>query len=835
MPQKKKRTKAGKKGTGDVGRRSDFKGSKLAFLVEHEDEFLEAFEASSNDAGKFYEKMARNFLLRWGTDTPITEDSEPIYTPSSNAEVLQWELPDGYEISSKKFKALKRKLGGFFRHRTRTSSEPNAILMEILESMEKASTAKPRKRSAVSLYSKRYYATKIRDKFNEHWQKFQGNVPDQMRINMCSTYINMMWEKEAPEFREALEEEVEKTYQDELKEYQRNNSHIPITAKDYHESLSSAGKYLIPLANAISDRVGMSVSILLCGPDYTGEVVMQSAHSVAEWGRTSKSWPEWDNAGFRQVESSMIGYGRKLFSQLDDSPFLVAKEECLARKYNEDINMDDLHIMGGSEEPEAVSEGKKTKNADKAKSIDEMDELMTNTPEIDREMRDLLTKMDPSLLTPAELAQLKRLNSESATTSKESSPSTSNNVPPSSTPSNNVPPSAIPPNQVPPSSTPSDTAPPSSIPPDQVPPSSTPSDTAPPSSIPPDQVPPSSTPSDTAPPSSTPLDQVPPSSTPSNNVPPSSTPPNTAPTSSTPPNQVPLSSTPSDTVPPSLTPSNQVPPSSTPSDNLNKTPPSFQARRADLPQPEGQIAPSRQKPLNTSAFAISNFNFEGAIGTGNTVLEPFRYDLTSLIPVENHGMKTALTYLSDKTWGLEWRECIEGLVEFEQALGFPRDGGRIPGNSRPTVFSNWMRGGRRGYEVVVDDSFASQWGEWWKALRGEGVEVSQLGKAGAKRLGKGGANGMLLVVLGLAWWANHIDDASRADKGVGGWEASVKDVKAALKSLTVLIELREDDEEEEEEEGKEVAADAGSKRKSASDRAAQPKKKFDHLPYPIDH
>ncbi|KAG6805003.1 hypothetical protein H0H92_001196, partial [Tricholoma furcatifolium] len=79
------------------------------------------------------------------------------------------------------------------------------------------------------------------------------------------------------------------------------------------------------------------------------------------------------------------------------------------------------------------------------------------------------------------------------------------------------------------------------------------------------------------------------------------------------------------------------------------------------------------------------------------------------------------------------------------------DDGRLSTDQRPAAISSWMRGKRRWVDVEIDDGFATAWLAWWSGLK-EG------GDTNIAKLAKGGANGLLLVVIGLAWWGNEVDD-----------------------------------------------------------------------------
>jgi hypothetical protein len=103
MPQGSK-TQSTKKRTGKLGRNSDVKGGKLAFLESHQEEFVEAQEVGLDVAGKFYTKMTRLWLLKYGYDLAFSEDNEDCDEPDEHlaGERLDWsDLPEE-EMSHRK-------------------------------------------------------------------------------------------------------------------------------------------------------------------------------------------------------------------------------------------------------------------------------------------------------------------------------------------------------------------------------------------------------------------------------------------------------------------------------------------------------------------------------------------------------------------------------------------------------------------------------------------------------------------------------------------------------------------------------------------------------------
>jgi hypothetical protein len=77
---------------GKLGRNSDVKGTKLTFLEDCREEFLEAQEKSSDAARKFYTKTARLWFLKYGYELDFGEDNKDCDEPDEHLanEMLDW-------------------------------------------------------------------------------------------------------------------------------------------------------------------------------------------------------------------------------------------------------------------------------------------------------------------------------------------------------------------------------------------------------------------------------------------------------------------------------------------------------------------------------------------------------------------------------------------------------------------------------------------------------------------------------------------------------------------------------------------------------------------------
>ncbi|KAG6806931.1 hypothetical protein H0H92_009534, partial [Tricholoma furcatifolium] len=76
-----------------IGRTTWVKGSKLEFYESRRDEYLRNAAAGKVASGRFYAKMARLTLLRWGWDLPA-EDDGPVLCEPTDEYAMQWSMVD---------------------------------------------------------------------------------------------------------------------------------------------------------------------------------------------------------------------------------------------------------------------------------------------------------------------------------------------------------------------------------------------------------------------------------------------------------------------------------------------------------------------------------------------------------------------------------------------------------------------------------------------------------------------------------------------------------------------------------------------------------------------
>ncbi|KAF8176871.1 hypothetical protein K438DRAFT_1770348 [Mycena galopus ATCC 62051] len=186
-------------------------------------------------------------------------------------------------------------------------------------------------------------------------------------------------------------------------------------------------------------------------------------------------------------------------------------------------------------------------------------------------------------------------------------------------------------------------------------------------------------------------------------------------------------------------------------------------------------------------------------------------------------------YFIRKQWGTRWTGLVEAFVRFEWSWYHNEDRGRLDNRGRPPEFAQWMKEHRPWDDYTVSDDFGQELFGWWKILgpmrRWENVAPGGMAPRDIDdwgRLNVSGRSGVVLFVVGLAWWGQKLWNEG-ALAGLGGGEAALaaaNDWQLLVDDMTWLLEgpLLRDRAGEEKEAG--TAAEEGEKEK-----AQEPKKK----------
>lgn len=84
----------------------------------------------------------------------------------------------------------------------------------------------------------------------------------------------------------------------------------------FASAIQNSALHLQAIADGISERLGLTTSILMAGPipALSGKLGVRSVHSGKSIGAYGKTWPQFDSVGYRQAENHMLAFARSVYS-----------------------------------------------------------------------------------------------------------------------------------------------------------------------------------------------------------------------------------------------------------------------------------------------------------------------------------------------------------------------------------------------------------------------------------------------------------------------------------------------------------------------------------------
>ncbi|KAJ6459370.1 hypothetical protein C8R47DRAFT_1226660 [Mycena vitilis] len=295
------------------GASSHFEGEKKEWL----ESFHEDLVAASDDPGSVYTDVTSRFLMRYGYDLPFAQNVEG--NPDDNPPDLSGPVDDVEQARRDDLRAkLRTKLGNWYRNRYRGKKVHAGAIRNILSSMQAMTGpgARPRLKPAFLMYSKLHYRTRVKPEFDKWWKVAKKTIPEKERISLSQDFVRTAYGKESAEFKEQMEEEAVRAHAQDLAEWKASRQPQTPSAENYHDALETLSEVGIPLADALAERLGAQVVILVVGPvgAEQGEVCLRTVFSDTANAATSKTWAQFDHKGFTAMEASITRYGRAAFT-----------------------------------------------------------------------------------------------------------------------------------------------------------------------------------------------------------------------------------------------------------------------------------------------------------------------------------------------------------------------------------------------------------------------------------------------------------------------------------------------------------------------------------------
>ncbi|RDX40321.1 hypothetical protein OH76DRAFT_1459537 [Lentinus brumalis] len=151
-------------------------------------------------------------------------------------------------------------------------------------------------------------------------------------------------------------------------------------------------------------------------------------------------------------------------------------------------------------------------------------------------------------------------------------------------------------------------------------------------------------------------------------------------------------------------------------------------------------------------------------------------------------MRQSFDFLEAKQLGDDFMRALEWWTVIERSYNWESSGKGLSPAHRPEEVAHWLKVLRRNIAkspVIKDEvSYAEKWWKWWAGLQPSWrIRDAQLrpvigGEGDWEALKKPGKNGLLMVLLSLAWWSDAATAATRSQ-----WDIAVKDVSWVMVSM----------------------------------------------------
>ncbi|KAJ7758478.1 hypothetical protein DFH07DRAFT_958338 [Mycena maculata] len=388
------------------GRKPWIHGTKLKFFETFKDPYIKAAEISQVEAGRLYDDVTNEYLKKYGYNLAYDEDlrsDQDIASDVDEDENVN-DIPPEEAASRADYCAVVRvKVGAWLRSQygslTNTKRRKKAKLSGFRQLFDKPELdpPKPVLPRILHYYSRKYYKDHIKARFDERWASV-SKVPPQpgkkpvAAITVHNTVIKEAWLAEIEPFKAEVLAAMKAEHDIAVNAYSTAVSgEAPSTPGEYQIALDNIVYYLQPFLNAIQERVGMNVSILLCGPipDWGGAIEMFSVHAGMSKGLVPRIWADFDRAGFEAV--------RKSFRDFSDQCFYSDRE----RGGDGGAGADDknpLKETGGTRDEGDQNEGDKEEGDDEEGDEGDEGDDEDNWQDEDGERTPQLRTLHPALL-----------------------------------------------------------------------------------------------------------------------------------------------------------------------------------------------------------------------------------------------------------------------------------------------------------------------------------------------------------------------------------------------------------------------------------------------------
>ncbi|KAJ7782427.1 hypothetical protein DFH07DRAFT_949231 [Mycena maculata] len=238
------------------------------FLANHKDEYLVV--AQLKKTGDFYSRMVQLYLKKYGYYTAWNND------PDEGQDIAKDVDPDkdvndlDPEVAKKRavyFNKLRAKIGVWYNSKYSNAAAPQNVqglsFRKLFDKKELDPPA-PIKAQTPHYYSRHFYHDHIKKCVEARWQAVSHLPPPQWET---TSTINQCWKAEDDGFKAEVAAAIQRGHQAAKEAYKLAVSgETPLTPEEYMLVQQNGAYYMQPFADAIRDRFGWNVVIMMCGP-----------------------------------------------------------------------------------------------------------------------------------------------------------------------------------------------------------------------------------------------------------------------------------------------------------------------------------------------------------------------------------------------------------------------------------------------------------------------------------------------------------------------------------------------------------------------------------------
>ncbi|KAJ7429451.1 hypothetical protein B0H11DRAFT_2265630 [Mycena galericulata] len=287
----------------------------------------------------FFEAVGQLYLEKYGYNTAWEDDLEEDQDVADDVdpdEDVDSVPADVAVVRAEYFDVLRKRIGVWYNARYGGSLEKRKakkVTFKVLfdkPALEPPAPVKPR---TLHYYSRKFYDERIKPLFTARWGTVSRRPDPPAVIKVRNAATKEAWEAETAAFKKEVILAIDNEHKIAKEAYSMAVSGaIPTTAEEYNIALNNSAYYLQPFADAINERFGMNVAIMMCGPipDRGGRIEVRSIHAGMSNGLVPRIWADYNRGGFDAAQRSFIEFTHKCFTE----------EECRERSWKEALPAD---------------------------------------------------------------------------------------------------------------------------------------------------------------------------------------------------------------------------------------------------------------------------------------------------------------------------------------------------------------------------------------------------------------------------------------------------------------------------------------------------------------